>query len=477
MASHTGFGGVTKKVSKMRPRLLWLLAAAHGSKWPAPPDDSVDAYVRSWAAGGTARRCGDVGAHGDCSWMSGFGPIDVACTIHIDRVGLLDDKRGPALTLKFHDGEELSISTENAHNIDRFITRPALCEYVPKHRPVQATDAGLVMVSNSPSYLLRLWPPFLNKLLYATDAGLRTFLWIGELPEGLEKPSSQACFDSVQVTQHHRRLRSFYDSRHGDAPRGGALNPEVELISNHYVKMPAALAALAAPGIEGVYYVDLDSVTRHPWTVDPLFASEHTNRYSDVSFKYGFVEGADNSGTLRWKVHGSRFYARNSIKGRAFFANWFANRCTFKDQYSLWHTILNFAASEGCVDYAGEIYSKFRYTDAKHLKQDKARAEFPMLVLDCARIDQKCPKFPFANVGGDSCDVTPPRLIDQVFHHTIPQEGHGTFEVPLSRSTLIVENACISTIGTPLVNATRCEHTDDLRAYVERLGIPTRWNS
>ena len=61
-------------------------------------------------------------------------------------------------------------------------------------------------------------------------------------------------------------------------------------------------------------------VTRYPWVVDPLFASEHTNRYSDVSFKYGFVEGADNSGTLRWKVHGSRFYARNSIKGRAFLA-------------------------------------------------------------------------------------------------------------------------------------------------------------
>ena len=89
----------------MRPGLLWLLAAAAASKWPDPPTDAVDAYVRSWAAGGTARRCGDVGAHGDCSWMSGFGPIDVACTIHIDRVGLLDDKRGPALTLKFHDGD------------------------------------------------------------------------------------------------------------------------------------------------------------------------------------------------------------------------------------------------------------------------------------------------------------------------------------------------------------------------------------
>ena len=162
---------------RLRPLLLACAAlisrnecGAYASKWPEPPDGAVDAYVRSWAAGGTARRCGDVGAHGDCSWMSGFGPIDVACTIHIDRVGLLDDKRGPALTLKFHDGEELSISTENAHKIDRFIARPALCEYVPKHRTTKATDAGLVMVSNSPSYLLRLWPPFLNKLLYATDA-------------------------------------------------------------------------------------------------------------------------------------------------------------------------------------------------------------------------------------------------------------------------------------------------------------------
>ena len=244
------------------------LGAGGAARYKSNSD--LDAYVRSWAAGGTSRRCGDVGSHGDCSWLSGFGPIDVACTIHIDRVGLLDDTRGPALTLKFHDGEELSISTENAHNIDRFIARPALCEYVPKHRPVQATDAGLVMVSNSPSYLLRLWPPFLNKLLYATDAGLRTFLWIGELPEGLEKPSSQACFDSVQVTQHHRRLRSFYDSRHGgDAPRGQNGGRKMdETASNHYVKMPSALAALAAPGIEGVYYVDLDAVTSSAHT-DP----------------------------------------------------------------------------------------------------------------------------------------------------------------------------------------------------------------
>jgi len=53
----------------MRPRLLLLFAAAHASKYPDTPTDAVDAYVRSWAAGGTSRRCGDVGAHGDCSWV------------------------------------------------------------------------------------------------------------------------------------------------------------------------------------------------------------------------------------------------------------------------------------------------------------------------------------------------------------------------------------------------------------------------
>ena len=64
MASHTGFGRVTKKtqdnksakrervLSKMRPRLLLLLAVAAASKWPEPPESAVDAYVRSWAAGG-----------------------------------------------------------------------------------------------------------------------------------------------------------------------------------------------------------------------------------------------------------------------------------------------------------------------------------------------------------------------------------------------------------------------------------------
>ena len=68
-----------------------------------------------------------------------------------------------------------------------------------------------------------------------------------------------------------------------------------------------------------------------------------------------------------------------------------------------------------------------------------------MLVLDCAP-HRRLPRFPFANVGGDSCDVTLPRVMDQ--DTTRSWEGQGTFEVPLSGSALIVENALTPAIGT-----------------------------
>ena len=84
--------------------------------------------------------------------------------------------------------------------------------------------------------------------------------------------------------------------------------------------MPATLAALAAPDIKGLYYVDLDTVARAPWPAKADL-SEHKHNFSDVSFRR-------NSGPMLWKVTGSRYYVRDSPKGRAFFANWFANRCT-----------------------------------------------------------------------------------------------------------------------------------------------------
>ena len=84
--------------------------------------------------------------------------------------------------------------------------------------------------------------------------------------------------------------------------------------------MPATLATLAAPGVTGLYYVDLDAVVEHPWTIPQDLLAEHRANLSDVSF--GIMD------VLRWKVHGSRFYVRDTSRGRDFFAAWFRHRCT-----------------------------------------------------------------------------------------------------------------------------------------------------
>ena len=92
--------------------------------------------------------------------------------------------------------------------------------------------------------------------------------------------------------QHHRRLQFLRSTAPASISRGS----QMDETPNHYVKMPAL--APWRPGIEGTYYVDLDAVTPYPWTVDPLFASEHTNQNSDVSFKYGFVRADSSDSTV-----------------------------------------------------------------------------------------------------------------------------------------------------------------------------------
>ena len=58
---------------------------------------------------------------------------------------------------------------------------------------------------------------------------------------------------------HSTSTSSFYN---GHVPKAGEC-------SNHYIKMPAMLAALAAPGINGVYFVDLDAVVRYHASLAP----------------------------------------------------------------------------------------------------------------------------------------------------------------------------------------------------------------
>ena len=374
---------------------------------------------------------------------------------------------GPRLTLVFNDGNGKTIDTVDAKNVHHFVTRPALCEYVPKTSARRNTsEVAFLMVANAPSYLFRLWGPFLNKLLFATDAGMRPMIWLGELPPALRKPTSEACLHSAEMKSRtialsRPRITSYYDGNH-----------TADECSNHYIKMPATLAALAHPEIKGLYYVDLDSVARYPWVTSKR-PREHENNFSDVSFHPVDRDGL-KMGRMRWHVSGNRYYARGSRTGRAFFANWFANRCTFKDQYSLWHTILELAAAEGCVQYENEIFG-LTYSDARGMGHTHKAS----LTLDCDAIDGRCPGFRYSNRGGDTCDANTPYLLDNLYHHSIGTDGKGILTLVLEGGfTLSLENACFA--GTANKGG---EVAPDLDAYRQLLGVAGRdrtkhpWNS
>jgi len=279
------------------------------------------------------------------------------------------------------------------------------------------------MVSSTAPYLFLHWPLFLNKLLYATAAGLRPFLWVGDLPRALERATAPGCFASAQAraagafsegglpvrdrAADPRRLHSVY---YGAAPRAPTD------ASNHYVKMPAALAALAHPTVRGAYYVDVDAVAAWPWRPSPL--AVHADGGVDVAFQSG------SKFALLWRASGSRFYARDAPFARAFFGRWFANRCTFKDQYALWHTVLERAGAAGCVPYDGALWANFTYWAAKKLDEAAAARAFPGLALTCASL-AACPDFRYrtrvascASGRGGVLD-----LVDDVFHHTINADG------------------------------------------------------
>jgi len=111
-----------------------------------------DEYVRHWAHEGKSR-CGAP----NCRWMRAFGPIDVGCRIEIDRVGLSDGGAGPRFSLSFTDGRSTeTIDARGASSVQNFVTRPALCEYLPAAaRRNTTSEVALLMVANSPSYLSR----------------------------------------------------------------------------------------------------------------------------------------------------------------------------------------------------------------------------------------------------------------------------------------------------------------------------------
>ena len=253
-------------------------------------DDAVGAYAKTWAAPNTNRSV----AH----FFEQFGAIDVGCTYDVERSGA--HEHTPKLVFKFADGSTVT-SEPGAYADDRFRARPAVCEYARG----PTADAAMLFMASSAEYLFRLWPLFLNKILYATEAELRPFVWIGELPDTLTRVTSPGCFLSlpnqarfaqkVLVMHNNRRLADSFTTDHYDLK-------DVTHVSNHHVKMPATLAVLAHPHIRGLYYVDLDSVAQLPFNLTRV-RSTHAG-YADVVFKWTKKLGP---ATLRWKVMGSRY--------------------------------------------------------------------------------------------------------------------------------------------------------------------------
>jgi hypothetical protein len=396
----------------------------------------LEAYAAAWATPGDASRCG---GGDDCAWMAGFGAIDAGCTFDVASVGLAAAgaaPRGPALRFALANGSAFFAAPASGGG--RFRSRPAVCEYAGGNG---TGDAALLVVANSAGYLFRLWPLFLNKLLYASDAGLRPFLWIGELPPALERADKPACLASKPARDAKREppprelLESFYDGvRHGGAKRA----EDVTWVSNHYIKVPAVLATLAHPTVAGAYYVDLDAVTPWPWSPPATTLAVHAAGFSDVSFKHS------RETTLWWRVHGSRFYARDAPFGRSFFAAWFANRCSFKDQYALWHTVLEAAGAHGCVAYGGELWRDLAYDDARKMTRGDAAARFPgSMALPCQAMRDACPHFRYCDDGGDRHREQP--IVDEIFHHSIdardPRARTFAFRGPAGDAALDVEDA------------------------------------
>ena len=131
---------------------------------------------------------------------------------------------------------------------------------------------------------------------------------------------------------------------------------------------------------------------------------------------------------------------------------WFHYRCTFKDQYALWHTILKLASRFGCLEYDNDIL-RMKYWVVKDLK-----AERTSLLLDCSIIERKCPLFPYAR----PCAAEPPDLLDAVYHHTMRRGA--TFDT----GALVVENACFE---KRVRTVPPCEIPSSLATYAAWLGL------
>lgn len=331
--------------------------------------------------------CGEI-----CDWMQGAGRVQTKCQFSL-RAGMRPRDGapgpGPAMQLLVRDVKHvIEPHTENG------VELPLVCEHES-----DAKGPVVLLIASGWDYLFRLWPYVVNKVAWATSVKMRLAIWIGAVPPNVARTIGAECLASREETLHGRRLKtSIYVRKYG------------ELNSNHHAKMLASLALLAQN--DGVFYVDLDAIAPartfgNSSAVHKLLRV-HSDNNVDVLF-----ENSRSPATF-WHIKASMFYVRNSELGRRFMAAWLHWRCGFKDQYSVWHTILSLARTYGCIDYHDDIFRNFTYKEAQHSRSGLVSTHFPHLLLSCPERIATCPKFRFCDDQYDLANI--------VFeHNTIPR--------------------------------------------------------
>lgn len=317
------------------------------------------------------------------------GRIDTSglCETPAERVECVDFRVGlnvtkPLLWLRSKSGEEAVYGPENATAMH---DESLIC--------VRGKGLVVVMVANSLEYLFRLWPYFVQKVRWALSEDMGVAFRIGGVPDILASTNNEKCLRSPE---HKKSLNSDFEKRFGDDHRswyaGG--NRSAAVNSNHHTKMLAALALLELGEVTGLFYVDLDAIRDPPMDEAQDVTRIHDDR--DVSILFNKSKQPE----MFWRVKGFMFFARNDIYAKLFLRTWLANRCGFKDQYSLWHSTFEAGnRANQCFDYHDEIFKDLTYKEIRskteRLSDDAALKKISQ--LSCFQWRTTCPDLKFCN--------------------------------------------------------------------------------
>eukprot|EP00747_Dinoflagellata_sp_TGD_P184455 gnl/TRDRNA2_/TRDRNA2_40067_c0_seq1.p1 gnl/TRDRNA2_/TRDRNA2_40067_c0~~gnl/TRDRNA2_/TRDRNA2_40067_c0_seq1.p1 ORF type:complete len:430 (-),score=66.52 gnl/TRDRNA2_/TRDRNA2_40067_c0_seq1:122-1411(-) len=227
----------------------------------------------------------------------------------------LATKDGPALWLETLNGKMILTPAgviKAGKNIGDRPPHPLICESVDIG--AQGASTAIFRQATGTSYLFDKhrkhqdgqWQGFLNQYCYAKKHGIRLFLWIGNVDK-----------ESIKFLKHR--------------PPDAAPCAEESRPSNHYFR-PIAIRAILDenPTIRTIVNMDLDA-----WIPDRRFSKNIMQEFFEE--KEDIVIGAPSYEVL---ANCAIVGFRNTAFSKHFLADWFKNRCGFKDQLSFWNTLL-----------------------------------------------------------------------------------------------------------------------------------------